>query len=107
MTDKPIKTGYIKFNLDEYDGGREMRDALNAGRYKMKIDELYNDVFRPFFKYGHSFMGEKIGEAYRFSHTLEDRQVVEDVNEWLAEAIEDRIVQAIWNKVQKHFEMEE
>jgi hypothetical protein len=70
----------------EFDGDEEkerIHSALKGEVYKMKIDSLYNDVFRPYIKYGNPIV---VGEEQTKEHY---------------EAIEH-----IWFKIQEHFSEE-
>lgn len=70
----------LHFNLPEE--REEHLHALSGSRYKAKIDDLYDEVFRPILKY------DKLDE-----HELTE--------------IEWRVVSLIWGKVSDHFNMED
>lgn len=71
----------LHFNLPEERG--EHLHALSGSRYKAKIDDLYDEVFRPILKYN-----KPLDE-----HELTDL-------EWGA-------VRLIWIKVSDHFNMDD
>jgi hypothetical protein len=71
----------LHFNLPEE--REEHLHALSGSRYKAKIDDLYDEVFRPILKYD-----KPLNE-----HELTD--------------IEWRVVSLIWAKVSDHFKMED
>lgn len=68
----------LEFNLPEEK--EDHLDALNGSRYKCRIDTLYDEVFRPFFKYG-----------IRITPALD-------------ELTEYQVMTEIWAKVSEHFE---
>jgi hypothetical protein len=83
--DKPNRTGYIKFNLDSFEAEEQMKNALNADVLKNKIDTLYDEVFRKFYKYDQSFIhGDQPASNTEFA-----------------------VVEAVWKKIHEHFKMEE
>lgn len=44
---------YLKFNLSDEDDRYNYLCAINAVKYKLYIDGLYQEVFRSFLKYGY------------------------------------------------------
>lgn len=48
--------GALYFNLSDPYQREEFETALKAGKYKRFYDELYDEVFRPYFKYNKSFL---------------------------------------------------
>jgi hypothetical protein len=65
----------LEFNLPE-----ERDDHINAlygSIYKVKIDTLYDDVFRPIFKYGQHVKGKVL--------SVSERELLEQVWELLYE----------------------
>ena len=45
------KSGILEFDLDDHDAKEDFKASLNGPIYKMKIDSLYDDVFRKMTKY--------------------------------------------------------
>lgn len=74
----------ISFTLPEE--REDLEYALNGSKYKVRIDTLYNDVFRPHLKYGNPILGENEFKMKDLSD--EQREVIE----------------ALWKKVAEHFE---
>jgi hypothetical protein len=70
----------LEFNLLEEK--QDHLDAINGSRYKCQIDTLYNEVFRKHIKYNESI--------------LEHDEPISQI----------RIIEAIWQKVQEHFEQD-
>lgn len=68
----------LEFNLPE--DKEEMENAIKGGFNKMKIDTLYDEVFRPHIKYGTPIT----------DGDLTDEQLT--------------IIESIWEKVFNHFE---
>jgi hypothetical protein len=74
-----ITKGTLSFNLDEHEGRESMENALKANLFKMKIDTLYDEVFR-------EIMRNKVDEY--------------------TEA-EVEFTEKLWQRVSCHFEMGE
>lgn len=74
----------ISFNLPEE--REELNDALNGGKYKARIDTLYDEVFRPHIKY--------------------NKYIIEGTDNKWQELTEEQylVIEAIWKKVAEHFE---
>lgn len=73
----------ISFDLPEEQ--EELNDALNGGKYKARIDTLYNDVFRPHLKY--------------------DKPIIGADPKWQELSNEQReVIEILWKKVAQHFE---
>jgi len=73
--------GILEFTLPEE---REDFEASCKGVHnKIKIDELYQEVFRPHFKYDAPLVGEELTSEHRV------------------------ILEAIWKKINLHFSDEE
>lgn len=68
----------IEFNLPEE--REEMNDALNGNLYKVRIDTLYDEVFRPHLKYVNPILQDELTDE------------------------EYTIIKTIWEKVFNHFE---
>ena len=73
----------ISFNLPEE--REELNDALNGSKYKVRIDTLYNDVFRVHLKYNKPI----IGADPKWQELSEEQFLV---------------IEALWKKVAEHFE---
>lgn len=71
----------LHFNLP--DEKEEHLHALSGSRYKARIDDLYDEVFRPILKYDRPLDGNQLSEM-----------------EW-------RVVSIIWGRVSEHFNMED
>lgn len=71
----------LEFELPEE--REEFEDATKGSIYKMKIDTLYNDVFRPHIKYDKKLFDD---------HDLTDEEL--------------DIIEMIWKKVSEHLEEE-
>lgn len=74
----------ISFNLPEE--REELNDALNGGKYKARIDTLYDKVFRPHMKYNKPILAKDESSMQE----LTDEQL--------------EIIEQIWENVFKHFE---
>lgn len=74
----------ISFNLPEE--REELDAALNGSKYKVRIDALYDDVFRPHLKYCKPILVEDETKM----QVLTDEQ--------------SEVIYAIWKKVAEHFE---
>jgi hypothetical protein len=73
----------ISFNLPEERG--ELEDALNGSKYKILIDTLYSEVFRPHLKY--------------------DKPIIGADPKWQELSEEQRsVIEILWKKVAEHFE---
>lgn len=48
----------LVFNLPEEQ--EEFNDAINGTKYKVQIEDIWNEVFRPFYKHG--YRDEKLNE---------------------------------------------
>lgn len=44
----------VILEFDRYVEAEELDAALNGGKYKDKLDEVWNNVFRPYHKHGYS-----------------------------------------------------
>ncbi len=76
----------IEFNLPEE--SEELQDALKGSLYKCRIDTLYDEVFRPHFKYNKPLMPKNEGGMQE----LTDNQIA--------------ILEQVWENVRRHFEMD-
>ena len=76
----------IEFNLPEE--SEELQDALKGSLYKSRIDSLYDEVFRPHFRYDKPLMQKNDSSMQDF--TDEQRAILEQV----------------WENVRQHFEMD-
>lgn len=74
----------LEFDLPEERD--ELNDALNGGKYKARIDTLYDDVFRPHMKYNKPILARDESSMQE----LTDDQL--------------EIIEQIWENVFKHFE---
>jgi hypothetical protein len=74
----------IEFNLPEEK--EELQAALNGSLYKDRIDELYDMVFRPHFKYDKPILPK------------DDSSMQELTDEQLA------VIEQLWENVRQHFE---
>jgi hypothetical protein len=74
----------IEFNLPEEK--EELQAALNGSLYKDRIDELYDRVFRPHFKYDKPILPK------------DDSGMQELTDEQLA------VIEQLWENVRQHFE---
>ena len=74
----------LEFDLPEERD--ELNDALNGGKYKARIDTLYDDVFRPHIKYNKPILAKDESSMQE----LTDEQL--------------EIIEQIWENVFKHFE---
>ena len=74
----------LEFDLPEERD--ELNDALNGGKYKARIDTLYDDVFRPHMKYNKPILAKDESSMQE----LTDDQL--------------EIIEQIWENVFKHFE---
>lgn len=74
----------LEFDLPEERD--ELNDALNGGKYKARIDTLYDDVFRPHMKYNKPILARDESSMQE----LTDEQL--------------EIIEQIWENVFKHFE---
>lgn len=74
----------LVFDLPEEN--EELQAALKGSLYKARIDELYDRVFRPHFKYDKPLMPKDDSSMKEF--TDEQRAVLEQV----------------WANIEKHFE---
>lgn len=74
----------IEFALPEEK--EELQAALKGSLYKARIDELYDQVFRPHIRYGKSILKSKNGN---------DRELT---SQQLA------VIEQLWKKVAKHLE---
>jgi hypothetical protein len=70
----------ISFTLPEEQ--EELNDALKGSLYKARIDELYDQVFRPHLKYDKPIIGT--------GSELSEKQ--------------QEVIEALWKKVAEHFE---
>jgi len=76
----------IEFNLPEE--SEELQDALKGSLYKSRIDSLYDEVFRPHFRYDKPLM-------------LKDDSSMQDFTD------EQRaILEQVWENVRRHFEID-
>lgn len=71
----------LHFNLPEE--REEHLHALSGSRYKAKIDDLYDEVFRGHIKYDHPIAGQSLSQR--------------DLN----------VIDALWLKVSDHFNMDD
>lgn len=74
----------LEFDLSDQCERAEFEAAQRGSHYKMKIDSLYTDVFRGYFKYDTPILDGEPLSADQF-----------------------HVVEAIWDKVHKHFGEEE
>lgn len=74
----------LEFDLPEEKD--ELKDALNGGVYKARIDTLYDEVFRPHMKYNTPLLAK-------------DESSMQELTDEQLEVIEQ-----IWENVFKHFE---
>lgn len=74
----------LEFDLPEERD--ELNDALNGGKYKARIDTLYDEVFRPHMKYNKPILAKDESSMQE----LTDEQL--------------EIIEQIWENVFKHFE---
>ena len=74
----------LEFDLPEERD--ELNDALNGGKYKARIDMLYDEVFRPHMKYNKPILAKDESSMQE----LTDDQL--------------EIIEQIWENVFKHFE---
>lgn len=74
----------LEFDLPEERD--ELNDALNGGKYKARIDTLYDGVFRPHMKYNKPILAKDESSMQE----LTDDQL--------------EIIEQIWENVFKHFE---
>lgn len=74
----------LEFDLPEERD--ELNDALNGGKYKARIDTLYDEVFRPHMKYNKPILAKDESSMQE----LTDDQL--------------EIIEQIWENVFKHFE---
>lgn len=74
----------ISFDLPEE--REELNDALNGGKYKARIDTLYDKVFRPHMRYSKPLLAK-------------DETSMQELTDDQLEIIEQ-----IWENVFKHFE---
>jgi hypothetical protein len=74
----------LEFDLPEERD--ELNDALNGGKYKARIDTLYDEVFRPHMKYNKPVLAKDESSMQE----LTDEQL--------------EIIEQIWENVFKHFE---
>jgi hypothetical protein len=73
----------LEFNLPE--DREELDAALKGSLYKARIDELYDQVFRPHLKY--------------------DKPIIGADPKWQELSEEQRsVIEALWKKVAEHFE---
>jgi TRAP-type C4-dicarboxylate transport system substrate-binding protein len=73
----------LEFNLPEE--REELDAALKGSLYKARIDELYDQVFRPHLKY--------------------DKPIIGADPKWQELSEEQRsVIEALWKKVAEHFE---
>jgi hypothetical protein len=73
----------LEFNLPE--DKEELDAALKGSLYKARIDELYDQVFRPHIKY--------------------DKPIIGADPKWQELSEEQRgVIEALWKKVAEHFE---
>jgi hypothetical protein len=74
----------LEFNLPE--DKEELDAALKGSLYKARIDELYDQVFRPHIKYG--------------------KPILEETESKMQELSEEQllVIEALWKKVAEHFE---
>ena len=45
---------YLKFDLNDPDDREAYKDANNATKYKLQLDSIWDNVFRPKYKHGYS-----------------------------------------------------
>ena len=74
----------LEFDLPEEK--EELQAALKGSLYKARIDELYDQVFRPHIKYGKSILKSKKGSD------------LELTSQQLA------VIEQLWENVRLHFE---
>jgi hypothetical protein len=104
-------TGSLIFNLDTYEGKDEMIASLRGPEFKRKIDELYDEVFRPFVKYDRSFIG--VTEDKNKYIDLEIKSEKDNIDlkmkisPVIAGAIEEMVIEAVLEQIQRHFAREE
>lgn len=76
---------HLTFNLPEET--EEFRDALHGTKYRAAIDEIWNKVFRPYFKHGYADAEiNKLLEADKCKDLLEKlaelyRESIDDIRE--------------------------
>lgn len=73
--------GKLEFNLPEE--REEFNEAIKGSHYKMLLDGLYDNVFRPHFKYDHPIVEPELTDT------------------------EARVIEAIWKKVAEYLYLEE
>jgi hypothetical protein len=50
----------VTITFDSYEEAEELENALNGGKYRSQLEEIWNNVFRPYHKHG--FNNERINE---------------------------------------------
>ena len=103
MQERPDKTGYLKFNLDSHTGEEAMKNALNADVLKDKIDALYTEVFRPYFKHDNSFIVQSEEDMEFEVYDGKSRIEKHKVSIGLVGSIESAVLEKVWEKVSEHF----
>ena len=74
----------LEFELPEEK--EELQAALNGSLYKARIDELYDEVFRPHIKYGNPILAK---DGLGMQELTEEQLAV---------------IEQIWENVRQHFE---
>ncbi len=91
------------FTEDTMSKAYECRDVcysiIEAESLQDKIDTLYDEVFRPFFKHNASFVTDESNGEIAVEVNGHTVQVTRD----LFDKIEGEVVESIWDKVHNHF----
>lgn len=67
----------LKLEFDYYEEKEEFEDALNGTKHRLIIDEIWQEVFRPYYKHGYS--NEQIENLI-----IENEEVVEKLMDYLS-----------------------
>lgn len=76
----------LEFNMDEPYTRDEFNDALNGTNNKIKLDDIWNEVFRPYYKHG--YQDKKLNELLECETFSEDEKLNETVREHIGEVID-------------------
>ena len=72
----------LEFDLSDPIEEKEFRDAINGTKYKLALEEIWTECFRPLFKHGYN--DSKIDEGYPIV-----QEAIERLSEKYNEVIEN------------------
>lgn len=100
----------LEFDMSIPEDRTSLDNALKADVLADKIETLYDEVFRPYFKYDNSFIDipDTLEGSFKLAGWDEsgiDKEMWIDVKS--ARVVEYRVLEAVWQKVNEHFKGEE